>query len=139
MKKISKILLVEDDWFLSIAYKEGLERNGFETIVARDGVGAMKKVRSKQVDLILLDLVLPRKDGFEVLQELKEDNKLKAIPVIILSNLGQNSEVRKGKERGAVDYLVKSNSSMVKVVQKVREHLKKRRRNDTKTFRFRRG
>lgn len=133
MEKRSKILLVEDDRFLSIAYKEGLEWDGFETIVAKDGVEAMEKVRSEQVDLILLDLVMPRKDGFEVLKELKGDNKLKGIPVIILSNLGQNSEVRKGKECGAVDYLVKSNSSMEEVVQKVRKHLTEGRRKRRKT------
>lgn len=123
----TKILLAEDDKYICRAYKDGLERAGFQILVAFDGVEAMKKVHSEKPDLILLDLVMPIKNGFEVLEELKKDPALKRIPVIILSNLGQDSDVEKGKSLGAVDYLIKSDFSMKEVIEKVKKHLTKRK------------
>jgi DNA-binding response OmpR family regulator len=122
-EKKQKILLADDDRFISQAYQEGLTRAGFEVIPVSNGEDAMKKVKEDAPDLILLDLVMPSKDGFEVLTELQEDEVLKKIPVLILSNLGQDSAVEKGKKMGALDYLIKSNWSMKQVVEKINESL----------------
>jgi len=118
-----KILLAEDDKYISRAYKDGLERAGFKVIIAFDGEEAMQKIKAEKPDLVLLDLVMPVKNGFEVLEELRIDGELSEIPVVILSNLGQESDIKKGKELGAVDYLIKANFSMKEVIEKVKEHL----------------
>ncbi len=118
-----KILLVEDDKFLSRAYQDGLLRAGFEVIIALDGSEAIEKIKKEVPDLILLDLIMPVKNGFEVLEEIKKDNEFKNIPIIILSNLGQDSDINRGKELGAVDYLIKSDWSIQGVVEKVKEHI----------------
>jgi len=120
-----KILLAEDDKFIGRAYKAGFEHEGFEVTVVTDGDEAMASVKSATPDIILLDLIMPVKNGFEVLEELKLDNALKKIPVIVLSNLGQESDVDKAKALGAVDYLIKSNFSMKKVTEKIKFHLAK--------------
>jgi len=123
--KKKKILLAEDDKYILMAYKDGLGRAGFEVVVAMDGEDAMKKIRANKPDLILLDLIMPVKDGFSVLRDLKDDATLKKIPVIILSNLGQDSEIEEGKSLGAMDYMVKSNVSMKEVVEKLKKVLAK--------------
>jgi DNA-binding response OmpR family regulator len=120
-----KILLAEDDKFISKAYNAGLEKSGFEILVAYDGVDAINKIKSKKPDLVLLDLIMPIKNGFEVLEELKLDDALKHIPVIILSNLGQESDVAKAKDLGSVDYMIKSNFTMAQVIEKIKFHLAK--------------
>ena len=121
-----KILLAEDDKFISRAYKDGFQRVGFFVEQAFDGNEALKKARADNFNLILLDLIMPAKDGFETLADLKTDVKLKDIPVIVLSNLGQEGDVERAKGLGAVDYLVKSNFSMKEVVDKIREFVIKR-------------
>jgi two-component system, OmpR family, alkaline phosphatase synthesis response regulator PhoP len=120
-----KIILAEDDKFISKAYSAGLSGEGFEVIATYDGEEAMKAIKKNKPDLILLDLVMPSKNGFEVLEELKLDKSLGKIPVLILSNLGQESDVEKAKALGAVDYLVKSNFSMKDVIEKVKFYLAK--------------
>ncbi len=124
-KKKAKILLAEDDKFISLAYKDGLERSGFHVIVANDGVEAIKKFKSEKPDLVLLDIIMPQKNGFEVLEEIKKSKKQKNIPIIILSNLGQDTDIKKSRELGASDYLIKSNFSMSEVVNKVKKYLDK--------------
>lgn len=122
-----KILLIEDDKYIFRAYKDGLERAGFEVIGASDGAEGVAKAKDKKPDLILLDLILPIKNGFEVLEEIKMDDATKNIPVVILSNLGQESDVAKGNALGAEDYLIKSNYSMKEVVEKVKFQLVKKK------------
>ncbi len=117
------ILLVEDDRFISRAYKDGLEQSGFDVATAADGVIAMESVKTRMPQLILLDLIMPEKDGFEVLAELKMNTTLKHIPVIILSNLGQSSDIQKAKDLGAVDYVIKADSSMQEVIEKVKIYM----------------
>lgn len=124
----SKILLAEDDKFLSRAYKDGLEEAGFEVVIAFDGEAAIEKIRSEKPDLVLLDLIMPVKNGFEVLGDMAVDDTLKKIPVIILSNLSQESDVERGKALGAVDYLVKADYSLRAVVEKVTEHIARAKR-----------
>lgn len=122
-----KILLVEDDKFISRAYKDGLERAGFEVIIAFNGADAIKKTNQEKPDLILLDLIMPVLDGFGFLEKIKMDEALKNIPVVILSNLGQDSDVKKGELLGAIDYLIKSNLSMKEAIEKVRFYLAKKK------------
>lgn len=123
MSKKQKVLIVEDDKFISRAHGNGLEQAGYEVLVATDGVEAEKMIKKKKPDLIILDLIIPKKDGFDLLKNIKKDSKLKKIPVLILSNLGQDSDIEKGKKLGAEDYLIKSDYSMKEVVEKVKAYL----------------
>jgi len=117
------IVLIEDDKYIYRAYKDGLERVGFEISVAFNGEEGIEKVRFEKPALVLLDLIIPGKNGFEVLEEMKMDDVLKKIPVVILSNLGQDSDIKKAKALGAVDYLIKANFSMKEVIEKVKFHI----------------
>lgn len=118
-----KILLAEDDKFLSIAMGDKLTREGFTVIHAVNGLEAVTKAKAEHPDLILLDIIMPQKTGFEVLAELKLDPATRAIPVIILSNLGQEADIKKARDLGAIDYLVKSDVEMKMVVEKIKEEL----------------
>jgi DNA-binding response OmpR family regulator len=123
MKNGNKILLVEDDKFISRAYKDGLERGGFEVTHTVDGEEAMKLARKIKPDIILLDLIIKKKNGFEVLEEIKLDKTLRKTPVVILSNLGQKSDIKKGMNLGAADYLIKTSFTVSEVIEKVKYHL----------------
>ncbi len=120
---MAKILIVEDEEVLYRVLEEKFEKADFAVKVAEDGERAMSLVKSFHPDLVLLDLILPKKDGFEVLQELKADPGLKQIPVVVLSNLGQDEEIKKALDLGAVDYLVKVQHPINEVVEKVRKYL----------------
>jgi len=124
MSSKPKILIAEDDKFISRALCDGLGRAGFEAIPAHDGLEALAKIRSAKPDLILLDIIMPNKNGFEVLSEIKKENEFNKIPIIILSNLGQESDIKQGEELGADDYLIKSNVPMKEVIEKVKKLLK---------------
>jgi len=114
------VIVVEDESFLSKVLAERLEDEGFQRVdVAGNGEEAMQKIKANPPSIILLDMILPKKNGFEVLAELKQDKKLQTIPVLVLSNLGQDQDVEQAKALGAADYLVKSNFSLQKVVAKV--------------------
>jgi len=119
-----KILMIEDDIFLRRVYRDQFIRVGFEFIEATNGVEGLNKINSENPDLILLDLMLPRKNGFDVLREIQEDKKTKRIPVIILSNLGQELDIKEGLALGAKDYLIKTEMRISEVVDKVKKHLK---------------
>ncbi len=125
-KKI-KILLAEDDKFISLAYKDGLSRSGFEVVHAMTGTEAVALARKSKPDIILLDIIMPEMNGFEVLEELNKDVDLKKIPVVILSNLGQDSDIERSRELGADDYLIKSNVAMSEVVEKVNQIIKNKK------------
>ncbi len=118
-----KILIAEDDKFLAIALIDKLKKENFEVITAVNGEEALAKVKNEKPNLVLLDLIMPVKNGFEVLEEMKLSGELKTIPVIVLSNLGQQEDVKKCRDIGAVDYLVKADWTMAKVVEKIKEHL----------------
>jgi DNA-binding response OmpR family regulator len=119
-----KILVVEDDRFLRELIKRKLVGENFEVREAFDGEEALRKVKEEKPDLILLDLILPSIDGFEVLARLKEDPNFAPIPVIILSNLGQREEIEKGLKLGAIDYLVKAHFTPGEIIEKVKNILK---------------
>jgi len=122
-KKTPKILMIEDDKFLRKIYKNKLSKEGFEFVEAINGVEGLNKVLSEKPDLVLLDLILPRKNGFDVLIEMKRDSATKKTPVIILSNLGQETDIQRGLSLGAQDYLIKTDVSLSEVINKVKENL----------------
>ena len=118
-----RILLVEDDFFLADIYQTKLSIENYEIAVAEDGVEALKQAASFHPDLILLDIMLPKMDGLEVLKKLKSDDATKNIPVILLSNLGQEFVVKGGMNLGAVDYLLKSDLTPREVIDKIKKYL----------------
>ncbi|MFH1286968.1 MAG: response regulator [Candidatus Magasanikbacteria bacterium] len=122
--KQKAILLAEDDRFLIKVLSDKLEHKGYDVTLAIDGVEALEKLKKGKFDLMLLDLIMPNKDGFEVLEELKKSKTLKKVPIVILSNLGQDSDIEKGKALGATDYLIKSNLGINEVVEKIKKFLK---------------
>lgn len=114
-----KVLLVEDDLFLIDIYTKKLEKFGYEVVNADTGTKALKMAKDENPDLVLLDIVLPEMEGWEVLERLKkEDSQLK---VIILSNLSQRQEVDKGLKLGAEKYLIKSQHTPSEVVKEVKK------------------
>ena len=124
-KKQKTILIVEDEVFLSNLLKLNLEKEGLEVIQVFSGKEVTKELLiEKKIDLILLDLILPDKNGFEVLKEIKSDPVLSKIPVIILSNLGQEEDILKGKKLGVKDYFVKAKEPIEVIVKKIKNILK---------------
>jgi CheY-like chemotaxis protein len=118
-----RILLVEDDVFIYKAYSVGLTRAGYDVTVAKDGEEAMDMLKKEKFQLVLLDLILARLDGFEVLKRIKADDMLKNIPVIVLSNLSQPQDIQRCKQLGAADYFVKADMPLVKIVEETKKHL----------------
>jgi len=119
-----KILIIEDDRSLQSALVEIIQQEGFETESAFDGEEGLAKIRSFGPDLILLDIILPKKDGFDLLSEIKKDEALKNIPVLVLTNLEEVNNIQKALDLGANSYLVKSDFSLKDIVEKVRAILK---------------
>ncbi len=121
-----KVLLVEDDTMLVDMYVMKFESEGFEVWRGGNGVEGLKLLTEKGVpDILLLDVMMPQMDGFTMLAKVKENPKWKDVPVILLTNLGQDQDVKKGITMGANDYLVKANFTPGQVVEKVKALLKK--------------
>jgi CheY-like chemotaxis protein len=118
-----RILLAEDDRFLRKAAEATLTREGFEVVTAADGEEALAAVRAAPPHLILLDLIMPKLHGFDVLKALKDDPATAAIPVVVLSNLGQEGDVERALAAGAVAYFIKANVSLKGLVQQVNDTL----------------
>lgn len=121
---MKSILLVEDDPFLVDIYKTKFREEGFSVEVANDGEEGLRKLNEDKFDLLILDIVLPHIDGWEILKEIKANEKLKNLKVVILSNLGQKGEVEKGLELGAAKYLIKAHYTPSEVVKEIKEILK---------------
>ncbi len=121
MTKDKSILLVEDDEFLAELYATKLKLEGFEVSLAVDGEKGLKMIKEKKPDLVLLDIILPKLDGFEILKAIKADKSLKDIPVILLTNLSQKDEVKRGLDLGANDYLIKAHFMPSEVVKKIKQ------------------
>lgn len=119
----TKILIVEDDEFLAGIYETKFTLEGFKVTRAGDGEQALKLAKSKKPDIILLDILLPKLDGFAVLKILKAEAETKNIPVILLTNLGQRDDVQKGLGLGATDYLIKTHFKPSETVAKVKNAL----------------
>jgi CheY-like chemotaxis protein len=121
------ILLAEDDRILRKAGEATLKKKGYTVIAAVDGEDALAKAREHKPDLILLDVIMPKLQGFEVLASLKQDASTRDIPVIMLSNLQEESDIRKAADAGALGYLVKSNVQLDTLTAKVAEVLNRPR------------
>jgi CheY-like chemotaxis protein len=121
------ILLAEDDRILRKAGEATLKKKGYTVIAAVDGEDALAKAREHKPDLILLDVIMPKLQGFEVLASLKRDSSTRDIPVIMLSNLQEESDIRKAADAGALGYLVKSNVQLDTLTAKVAEVLNRPR------------
>lgn len=119
------LLVVEDDPYINTAYGAKFEHEGIEARFAVDGEEAMTVLREANnlPSVILLDLMLPKRNGFEVLEDLKKDSKLKSIPVIVLTNLGQETDAKRGLDLGAVEYLVKADTKILDILGKVKSYL----------------
>ena len=118
-----KILLIEDDPFLSSLLKNRFVKEGYEVQLAQTGDLGIQAAKQGGFDLILLDLILPGKSGFEVMEEINMDPTAPKIPILIISNLGQDSDVEKGKELGAVGYLIKARTSIEVLISKAKEFI----------------
>jgi DNA-binding response OmpR family regulator len=121
---MAKILIIEDDRFLRELIARKLKNEGYEVLEAVDGEEGLKRIKEEKPDLILLDLILPGIDGFEVLAKAKEDPDTAQIPVIILSNLGQREEIERGLKLGAIDYLIKAHFTPGEIIEKIKNIIK---------------
>lgn len=119
------ILFIEDESALQKTFDDILQREGYEVISALDGEIGLRLAKTKNPDLILLDLILPKLNGFDVLKKLKEDEKTKEIPVIVLTNLEEMSNIEKALELGSTTYLIKANYSLKEVIEKIKKALGK--------------
>jgi DNA-binding response OmpR family regulator len=115
----AKILVVEDDKFLRELITQKLKREGHDVREAVDGEDGVRKIEEEKPEIVLLDLILPGIDGFEVLAKIKENPERKDVPVIILSNLGQRDDVERGLKLGAVDFLIKAHFTPGEIIEKI--------------------
>ena len=122
---MAKLIIIEDDPFLLSILAEKLKEAGFSIEMAADGEDGLNKIKSEDFDLVLLDIVLPKIDGFKILEELRGDNQLKKIPVIILSNLYDKNNIDKAILLGAKEYIVKAYNTPEEIVLKIKSFLAK--------------
>lgn len=118
-----KILIVEDEDALARVLREKLEKEDYEVEVVDNGADAFSVAEKTRPDIVILDLILPKKDGFEVLAELKADAELKTVPVVVLSNLGEDEHIKRAFSLGASDYFVKTQHPLLEIVEKVKAQL----------------
>ncbi len=118
---MAKILIAEDEKPMAKALVMKLKKEGFEAEAVHDGESAVEAIKTGKYDLALLDLVMPKLDGFGVLERIKKE-KVKA-KIIVASNLGQESDIKRAKDLGAVDYFIKSDTPLVKIIEKVKGFL----------------
>jgi len=123
MKTNKKILIIEDDNILIEALKFQLEDEGYNIVLYLEGMGAFEKAEKEMPDLILLDLVLPGVHGFDILKKLKDDKKTKNIPVIVATNLGEESDRKKAMSLGALDYFVKASIDLSELSAEIKKVL----------------
>ncbi len=126
-RRRAKVLIIEDDTFLAGMYVTKLTMENFDVQLASDGSQGLKLIRETAPDIILLDILLPKMSGFEILKAIKRNPKTKPIPVILLTNLGEKGDVTKGLELGAVDYLIKAHFLPSEVVTKIKRQVQKAR------------
>ena len=117
---MKKILLIEDDKFLRELMSKKLIKTGYDVVFAVDGETGLSKIKEVKPDVVLLDLILPGINGFEVLEKAKKDPEIADIPIIILSNLGQKEDIERGQELGATDFIIKAHFTPQEVVDKIK-------------------
>jgi len=120
---MKKILLVEDEEIMISLLQKKLTNEGYEVSVARDGEEGLKAMREVRPDLVLLDIIMPKMGGFEVMEEMNKDKELKKIPVIVISNSGQPVELDKAQKLGAKDWLIKTEFDPQEVIDKVKKQV----------------
>lgn len=120
---MKKILIAEDEIMYGKVLKNKLEKEGFQVTYVQDGEQALKALRESSPDLLLLDLIMPVKNGMQTLQEIKKDEKLKNTKVIVLSNLGQEEDIKKIMDLGANDYLVKADVQFTEAIAKIKSYI----------------
>lgn len=120
------ILVVEDSETVGQMYQDSLKESGYKVLRASDGLECVEMLQNTDVDLVLLDLVMPRMSGLEALHAIKTDPRTAGIPVVILSNLDQDADVQRGLSAGAADYLVKNSSKPADIPAKVAAVLERR-------------
>lgn len=118
---MKKILVIEDEKILLDVLQKKLIQEGYDVAIAEDGEEGVRKMRQVEPDLVLLDMMMPKKDGYEVLTDISQDEKLKTIPVIIISNSGQPVEIDRALALGAKDYLIKADFGIDEVIEKVKK------------------
>lgn len=118
-----KILLVEDEEIMINLLQKKLTQEGYDVTVAVNGEEGIEKMKEQKPDVVLLDIIMPKKGGFEVMEEMNKDPVLKEVPVIIISNSGQPVELDKAKELGAKDWLIKTEFDPQEVLDKVRKQI----------------
>ncbi len=118
-----KILIVEDEEIVSGLLEKKLKNEGYEVFCAKDGEEGLEKMRKIKPDLILLDIIMPKKGGFEVMEEMQKEEDLKNLPVIVISNSGQPVELDRAKSLGAKDWLIKTEFDPQEVLEKVKKQL----------------
>jgi DNA-binding response OmpR family regulator len=118
-----KILIVEDEELIYELLQRKLTQEGYEVSVAKDGNEGLEKMREIKPDLVLLDIIMPKKGGFEVMTEMQKEENLRDIPVIVISNSGQPVELDKAKELGAKDWLIKTEFDPQEVIEKVKKQI----------------
>jgi CheY-like chemotaxis protein len=119
-----KIMIVEDDQFLIRALSDKLTSEGHNVILAGNGEEALEKISSESPSLIILDLIMPTMNGFEFLEAVHNDSKIPEIPIVVISNLGQDSDIEKAKGFGAKEFFIKSNLQLKEVVEVVNKYIK---------------
>jgi DNA-binding response OmpR family regulator len=122
---MKKILIIEDDLFLQGLEASKLTKSGYEIITAKDGTEAMEKIQEPGIDLVLLDLILPDFNGFEIMKKIRETESVKNIPILVFSNLSEEKDVEQAKALGSVDFMVKSNFTLDELVMHIETALKK--------------
>ena len=123
-ENLKKVLIVEDDVHVSRVFQIQLEKMGFTTVLGFDGEEAIKILASEKPDLVILDLMIPKKDGFEVIEEIRKNSEFLKTPVIVISNLGQDTDKARALGLGATEYLVKIDHPIQDIVDMVKAYLK---------------
>ncbi len=114
-----RILIIEDEEIVISLLQKKLAEEGYEVLIARDGKAGLKTIREEDPDLILLDIIMPKMGGFEVMEEMTKDSRIKDIPVVVISNSGQPVEIDRAQELGAKDWLIKTEFDAQEVINKV--------------------
>ncbi len=121
---MAKILLIEDDTLIVKIYSTRLKADGFTVVSADNGEDGLAVAEKEQPDFILLDVMMPKMDGFHVLETLRSKPELKSVPIIVYSNLAQESEMQKAIQMGATEFIVKANISPTELVNKIKSYVK---------------
>ncbi len=115
------ILMIEDDAFLRNLYRDKLEREGFQFVEATSGVEGMNKITNERPDIVILDILLPMRSGFDILEEMNETGLILEIPVIILSNLKQDVDIEEARRLGAKDYFIKPETNFPELLERIKD------------------